>query len=294
MFELLHTLSGTPIPTILVVAGILFLLLSLSGGLSGKLFIPAARQRLAGVTGAAMLAIGILIYVSSGSVPDNGMMPPDTGIVADDSDPGRPEPITSSEVDDWPVVGTDTFFDDTSQWQRDDWDNAGGTHQLRVMGGVFRWEAHFKKSWWQSRYSPYDPVTDFYAATDINFKSRDYNGDLAAGMVFRTSYNRMYQLLLLPTKYIQLKFYDKQNADNDKVLIDWIYLGSMDISTSNRIAVLAQDTSIKVYFNGNLAGQVDDDSQGFGNVGYILYNYADEGLSAEVEFDNFELKVPPG
>ena len=282
MLELLETLSGTPIPTILVVAGILFLLLSFSGGLSGKLTIPETRQKLAGFTGALLLGLGVLIYVVPSIKP---------GTAKDDgSDNELLDPLET-----WEVIGSDTFFSDSSKWSAKEFDNDGGKHQQVIMSGVYRWESHFNQSWWQARYSPYDPVTNFYAATDINFKSNEYDGDFSAGLVFRASYNRMYQLHLAPTKSLKLEYSDtKDKGENDKVLIDWVYLPSMDNAKSNRVAVLAEGNLLKVYFNGKLTGQVEDNSQGFGNVGYFVYSYADGEMAAEVEFDNFELKAPPG
>jgi hypothetical protein len=41
----LEALKDTPIPTILVVAGIAFLLLSVAGQLTGRIVVPPERQR---------------------------------------------------------------------------------------------------------------------------------------------------------------------------------------------------------------------------------------------------------
>lgn len=56
-------LKDTPIPTILVVAGIAFLLLSIAGHLAGKIVVPPERQRWAGAIGAVLTILGIALYV---------------------------------------------------------------------------------------------------------------------------------------------------------------------------------------------------------------------------------------
>ena len=63
MESVLAALKETPIPTILVVAGIVFLLLSMVGQLVGHVTVPPERQRWAAVTGGALLIVGIGLHV---------------------------------------------------------------------------------------------------------------------------------------------------------------------------------------------------------------------------------------
>lgn len=64
MLEFLSALAKTPLPTLLCIAGVLFLLLSVSGGLSGKIQIPAAKQKTTAIIGAALLIVGLVIYLA--------------------------------------------------------------------------------------------------------------------------------------------------------------------------------------------------------------------------------------
>ncbi len=64
MLDLLSSLAKTPLPTLLCIAGVLFLLLSVSGGLSGKIQIPAAKQKTTAFIGAALLIVGLVIYLA--------------------------------------------------------------------------------------------------------------------------------------------------------------------------------------------------------------------------------------
>ena len=63
MKEVITALKDTPIPTILVVAGIVFLLLAIAGQLAGRIVVAPERQRWAAVIGDGLLAIGVALYV---------------------------------------------------------------------------------------------------------------------------------------------------------------------------------------------------------------------------------------
>jgi hypothetical protein len=63
MESVLAALKETPIPTILVLGGILFLLLSMVGQLVGHMTVPPERQRWAAVIGGVLLMAGIGLRV---------------------------------------------------------------------------------------------------------------------------------------------------------------------------------------------------------------------------------------
>ncbi len=57
--NVLSVLKDTPLPTILVVAGIAFLLLALAGQVAGRIEVPPPRQKWAGAVGILFLVAGI-------------------------------------------------------------------------------------------------------------------------------------------------------------------------------------------------------------------------------------------
>jgi hypothetical protein len=65
MDSVLAALKDTPIPTLLVIAGIVFLLLSIAGQLAGRIAVPPERQRWAAVIGGILLISGVALYVVS-------------------------------------------------------------------------------------------------------------------------------------------------------------------------------------------------------------------------------------
>jgi tetratricopeptide (TPR) repeat protein len=63
LLDTLKTLQDTNISTILVVAGIIFILLAIAGGFSGKVKIPKQRQKWTGMLGAILLLAGLTLFV---------------------------------------------------------------------------------------------------------------------------------------------------------------------------------------------------------------------------------------
>jgi hypothetical protein len=64
MESVLAALKDTPIPTILVIAGIVFLLLSIAGQLAGRIVVPPERQRQAMIIGCILMLAGIALHVA--------------------------------------------------------------------------------------------------------------------------------------------------------------------------------------------------------------------------------------
>jgi hypothetical protein len=63
MESILAALKDTPIPTILVIGGILFLLLSIAGQLAGRIAVPPERQRQAAIIGCLLVVVGVAVHV---------------------------------------------------------------------------------------------------------------------------------------------------------------------------------------------------------------------------------------
>lgn len=63
MGDIITALQNTPVPTILVVGGIVFLFLAVVGQFAGKIQVDPKRQKLAGIIGALLLLSGVALYV---------------------------------------------------------------------------------------------------------------------------------------------------------------------------------------------------------------------------------------
>jgi hypothetical protein len=76
MESVLAALKETPIPTIMVVAGIVFLLLAVAGQLAGRIAVPPGRQRGAAVIGGVLLIAGMVLHVIPIPEPESVGQPP--------------------------------------------------------------------------------------------------------------------------------------------------------------------------------------------------------------------------
>jgi hypothetical protein len=70
--DLLSALSSTPLPTILVVAGILFWILAIAGSLAGKITVEKGKQKTAGLVGTALIALGLVLFFVPSNQPEPG------------------------------------------------------------------------------------------------------------------------------------------------------------------------------------------------------------------------------
>jgi uncharacterized protein YecT (DUF1311 family) len=62
--DLFKTISETPLPTIFVVAGILFWILAIAGSLAGKITIEPGMRLTAQVAGTVLIALGVTIFLA--------------------------------------------------------------------------------------------------------------------------------------------------------------------------------------------------------------------------------------
>jgi hypothetical protein len=121
MESVVAALKDTPIPTILVIAGITFLLLAIAGQVAGRIAVAPERQRWAALIGGGLLTIGLALHIVPllqsrltdppvEKVPASGpptppakeppkppAKPPNTEPVPVPSDPSRPALIEDKE-----------------------------------------------------------------------------------------------------------------------------------------------------------------------------------------------------
>jgi hypothetical protein len=86
MENVITALKDTPIPTLLVIAGIVFLLLSIAGQLAGRITVPPERQRQATIIGCLLVVVGVALHV----MPSRLIPPEPQGVPA--PTPHKPVP----------------------------------------------------------------------------------------------------------------------------------------------------------------------------------------------------------
>ncbi len=107
MTETIKALGDTPIPTMLVVAGIVFLLLSVAGKLSTHLVIPESRKKQALLLGLLMLGAGVVLNLQPvGSAKETtAQATPEAKPLAMNWDDKTWEGMTPEQRGHWAVLG---------------------------------------------------------------------------------------------------------------------------------------------------------------------------------------------
>ena len=90
MIELIEKLSETPLPTILVIAGLLFLFIGLGGRFTANVVTDKVNVKLAAFVGAVLLLMGIIINIAPLALTKS----PDDNTNSSDKEP----PITGTEI----------------------------------------------------------------------------------------------------------------------------------------------------------------------------------------------------
>src|SRR5215470_16228873 len=94
MNDLLNTLSHTPLPTILVVAGIVFWILAIAGSVAGKITVEPGKQKTAGLVGSAFIILGLILFFAPSPPNENRTEATDktTETRGSSTTPTRPNP----------------------------------------------------------------------------------------------------------------------------------------------------------------------------------------------------------
>src|SRR5215472_6923330 len=113
MSDLLNTLSHTPLPTILVVAGIMFWILAIAGSVAGKITVEPSKQKAAGVVGTAFIVLGLILFFAPRPTDQGGSQE------TSDKNRGRPSPgvncTGTGTPDEIAICGNATLID--LDWQ---------------------------------------------------------------------------------------------------------------------------------------------------------------------------------
>ena len=72
IIQVITALKDTPVPTILIICGVLFLLLAVASKFAGRIEVPPARQKWAGLIGVFLLISGLVLYI----------VPPATSVIS--------------------------------------------------------------------------------------------------------------------------------------------------------------------------------------------------------------------
>lgn len=196
-------------------------------------------------------------------------------------------PGDSSAPADWPLIVCDNFDTDSGSWP-----TGISSDELaivsRFIGGTYAWQAKALQGVFTSVRYGLDSYPDFYAATTAAWMGAA--PDARYGLQFRWQDASNFYVLFVHDGTQQFSL-QAVFGNNWETLLDWTQSNAIRAGGSNRLAVLAQGPRIVLYINGEQVGEVNDGRIPAGQAGLAID--LTEGQDAALQFDDFELRVPP-
>ncbi len=324
MGEILNVIGNTPVPSILVVGGLFFILLSMSGQIASKISIPKERQGHILLIGISLLLVGSFLYAvpafsqpaevaileetaAISPSPEPTLTPtnlPPTDTPVADTPTSLPAVVLTQEekqtyesvcnalwtaAEEWEVVMNDNFNQNIYVWDEGPYEFPSVIVSHDFVDGRYYWKQTTLVEHWMHYAQPtIDPVSNFYLSVDIDFD--DSSQDIEAGLIFRRQGTDLYSFgVFQPTSEFTFQKYITQVWT---VMIGYTRVGAFLPGTRNTFTVIVDNPTICFFLNDQYIAQAEDEQFTFGNVGVYLTTIQKD-VEYELYFDNFELRVKP-
>jgi hypothetical protein len=203
----------------------------------------------------------------------------------------RPSEDKPPSPSSWQVIAGGTFAKENSGW-----DIGNRAYKdirkcdVKVVDGIYRWDAEFGKASEEYVISPYGSAVDFKIAVGVKFKYT--SNPILAGIVFGASGNEqyrseLYSFVITSNRTFTLRKYDSSKRSTTALIKDAPLPGNFEPSEWNTMSVVVDQQMISCYINSKLLGQYRDIEFQGGNVGLTVGAY-DKGGAAVIDFNNFE------
>lgn len=194
---------------------------------------------------------------------------------------------TTAITSDWSAVLCDTFDTNRNGWDIRKRDNSALLGTFDVIDSKYRWTMQARRS----LVLPVEPkmkaVTDFYLTTEVKRARSDSPAQY--GVMFRNDGVSCYLFQISDDGVFGIWLSDRGQWDT---LVDWTRTDTIHPFEVNRLTVIGEDSHFTFYLNDALVHELDDATLGKGTVG-VSAGLNNEGDTAALEFDNFEVRVPP-
>lgn len=190
----------------------------------------------------------------------------------------------------WPIVFWDTFVDDGNGWVTyEQFDRQ--MESSKLVEGTFAWQFKAIEAVQSVVKAPHSEVSEFYAAVDV----KRYTGpeDVWAGLAFRRADERHFYTFLVNDR--QRYQIEARAGDVLSHLVDPTPSEAIVVGGPNRVAVVGEGATFTFFVNGQAVTALHIEASGvqFAEGGLGLALDATAGDVGIIEFDNFEVRVPP-
>jgi hypothetical protein len=195
---------------------------------------------------------------------------------------------TAVDRSNWPLVLADSFDTNVNGWTPQDRVNNNFVSGERLFAkGKYHWNVTARQSASWADWMSIAPVSDLYASVE----ARQVSGpsqDASYGLVFRVvDDGNYYRFIVDDNRYFSVGVLHRGRW---MILIDRTRSDVVKPGQVNRLAVTAQGSQFAFYINDQHVGAVRDNRIAAGRAGLTI-DIARAGVTAGVEFDNFELRT---
>lgn len=187
--------------------------------------------------------------------------------------------------EDWTVVFSDVFDDNTHAWVVDGYADDWGTVTRVITDGVYTWDVVAFQSVGRWCLPEIAPASDFYLSVDAQRVSGPL--DASYGMVFRHSEGSYYLFSVRDDGFFSFNLW---HSFEWSAVVDWTNTLVIRPGEVNRLSVQAEGTRFTFSINGDVVAQAENDQLPAGEAGLsvLLMTPGD----AVFVFDNFEMLGP--
>jgi hypothetical protein len=285
LFELLNSLKDTSLPNILVIAGILFLVLAIAGGITGQIKVQEASRKWSALLGGAFLIIGILIYLAPKIEKNVGQQLTanttiDTVIQHDHPDD---EEFKLTLAKGWTAVVDDDLKINLRNWPEETFKFNNIEGEQKFLNDKYIWSFRSPVgNVYKFAIPSLDPIDDFLLS--LTYKK---TGTIQSSvyLFIRKEGDNSYALRVQGDRFKFVLIKDKVWTD----LISWTISGSVKKNSENTISAIADKSDFYFFINDNFIGHVQNDVIKRGNLGIGVGIYPKDETET-YEFSKFIIK----
>ncbi len=187
-------------------------------------------------------------------------------------------------------IFVETFSKGSQYWELGTKDDDSKTASLSIANNALRWQLTAKTGCVTAMGYPNLPISS-NIDIEATFNLINSTGMIEYGLIFRRTDNGSYRFYISTNgRYALIKYSGLEKKSIE--LIDWTAPSTpINIDSENRLRVLAIKDSIRIYINGNLVGDVIDNTLASGQVDVLAR--IDEGEKLTLDISSFKLEVLP-
>lgn len=199
--------------------------------------------------------------------------------------PLKPGPDPS----DWLVLLRDTFDDNSANWEVGAANFDVASLRRTVADGKYRWELEARQPALAWTESGIDLPAEFYAAIDVRLISGSAAGVTLGLAVRPVDLADMRLFLLSPVDGVAVR---RGISDSVEAILAWTRTAAIQPDERNRLAIKATGSNLALYVNDQQVAEAVDVAFPRGRL--CLVTGASNSSHYVLQFDNLEVRVPPG